>query len=319
MAKLFVIQDRYNEEITNWYVFSNAAKAQSKFDELDDEREEDWQLESLNVSGPNCGFCIGFDDDMGEVFAEPVKDVSKYDGIGGFGRKNSTAYLFGPKSKEGKVMVGSYGELEYTGNLDVVAEWEESELMESKSTEKSLKHVKLFEQFITEKFVKEFDKAVLDAETQADILKVYPDAKFFIGKISHFFGELEKNLFFKAYYPKYYQEDYGKKIKGDFKITKIYSKKGGSYVDLYKESLNEGVNESELKIKIKGKTIKVDTSSIEIEGIDTRDYPDFSDAFITYAEDHRGKELSDEEIEFLNTEHYDIIGEIIFDRQLYMR
>ena len=114
------------------------------FDELDDEREEDWQLESLSVSGPNCGFCIGFDDDMGEVFAEPVKDVSKYDGIGGFGRRNSTAYLFGPKSKEGKVIVGSYGELEYTGNLDVVAEWEESELMESK---KSLKHIKLFEQF----------------------------------------------------------------------------------------------------------------------------------------------------------------------------
>ena len=147
MAKLFVVQDRYNEEVTEWYVFNNASKAQSKFDELDDEREEDWQLESLSVSGPNCGFCIGFDDDMGEVFAEPVKDVSKYDGIGGFGRKNSTAYLFGPKSKEGKVMVGSYGELEYTGNLDVVAEWEESELMESN---KSLIHVKLFEQFINE-------------------------------------------------------------------------------------------------------------------------------------------------------------------------
>lgn len=102
-----------------------------------------------------------------------------------------------------------------------------------------MKHVKLFEQFITEKFVKDFNKAVLDAETEADILKVYPDAKFFMGKISHFFGELEKNLFFKAYYPKYYQEDYGKEIKGDFKITKIYSKKGGSYVDLYKESANK--------------------------------------------------------------------------------
>ena len=148
MAKLFVVQDRYNEEITEWHIFSNAAKAQKKFNELDDEREEDWQLESLSVSGPNCGFCIGFDDDMGEVFAEPVKDVSKYDGIGGFGRRNSTAYLFGPKSKEGKVMVGSYGELEYTGNLDVVAEWEESELMESN---KSLKHIKLFEQFVNEK------------------------------------------------------------------------------------------------------------------------------------------------------------------------
>lgn len=147
MAKLFVIQDRYNEEITNWYIFSNEAKAQKKFDELDlkyDEEWEEWQIETSDVSGPNCGFCIGFDDDMGEVFAEPVKDVSKYDGIGGFGRRNSTAILFGPKSKEGVVMVTSYGDLDVSGKLDVVAEWEQSELVESN---KSLKYIKLFEQF----------------------------------------------------------------------------------------------------------------------------------------------------------------------------
>ena len=85
---------------------------------------------------------------------------------------------------------------------------------------------KVDESAVTEKFVKEFDKAVLDAETEADVLKVYPDAEFYVGKMSHFFGQLEKNLFFKAYYAKYYQEDYGKKIKGDFKITSIYSEKG---------------------------------------------------------------------------------------------
>ena len=86
---------------------------------------------------------------------------------------------------------------------------------------------------VTEKFVKEFDKAVLDAETEKDVLKVYPDAEFYVGKMSHFFGQLEKNLFFKAYYAKYYEEDYGNKIKGDFKITSIYSEKGSRYVNLY--------------------------------------------------------------------------------------
>ena len=34
--------------------------------------------------------------------------------------------------------------------------------------------------------------------------------------MSHFFGELEPNLFFKAYYAKYYKQDTGKSIKGDF-------------------------------------------------------------------------------------------------------
>ena len=92
---------------------------------------------------------------------------------------------------------------------------------------------KVDESVVTEKFVKEFDKAVLDAETEKDVLKVYPDAEFYVGKSSHFFGQLEKNLFFKAYYAKYYQEDYGKKIKGDFKITSIYSEKGSRYVNLY--------------------------------------------------------------------------------------
>ena len=91
------------------------------------------------------------------------------------------------------------------------------------------------ESAVTEKFVKEFDKAVLDAETEKDVLKVYPDAEFYVGKTSHFFGELEKNLFFKAYYAKYYQEDYGKKIKGDFKITTVYSEKGSKYVNLHVE------------------------------------------------------------------------------------
>ena len=149
MAKLFVIQDRYNEEVTSWHVFSNAAKAHKKFDELDDEREEDWQLKLKEVSGPNCGFLIGFDDDMGEVFAEPVKDVSNYELGSQYG--NTTAYLIGPKSKEGKLEVTSYGDLEVSGNLQQLAYWEMSELEENYKGN-VLKHVKLFEQFVNEKF-----------------------------------------------------------------------------------------------------------------------------------------------------------------------
>lgn len=108
------------------------------------------------------------------------------------------------------------------------------------------------ESVVTEaKFVKDFDKGVLDAEYKADITTYYPSAKFFIGKLSHFFGELEPNLFFKAYYAKYYKEDTGKKIDGDFKITSIYSEKGSRYVNLYVESADTveapTVNEAEVK------------------------------------------------------------------------
>ena len=69
--------------------------------------------------------------------------------------------------------------------------------------------------------------------------------------MTHFFGELEPNLFFKAYYAKYYKEDTGKSIKGDFKITSIYSEKGRNYVNLYVESADTveapKVNEAEVK------------------------------------------------------------------------
>jgi len=147
MAKLFAVQDRYNEEITQWYIFSNAAKAQKKFDELDDEREEDWQLELKNVSGPNCGFLIGFDDYEGKVFAEPVKDVSGYELDTDFKYKDTTAYLIGPKSKEGQINVTSYGDLDVSGNLQKLAYWEMSELEESYKGN-ALKHVKMFESFM---------------------------------------------------------------------------------------------------------------------------------------------------------------------------
>ena len=80
------------------------------------------------------------------------------------------------------------------------------------------------------RFVKDFNKDVLDAKTKEEVLKLYPNAEFFIGKSDHFFGELDANLFFKAYYTK------GQK---EFKIKSVYSEKNKNYVHLFNESLNE--------------------------------------------------------------------------------
>ena len=40
-------------------------------------------------------------------------------------------------------------------------------------------------------------------------------------------------------------------------------------------------------------------SDVEVDGIDTADYPDFCDAFIAYAE-YDGKEMTDEQLDTLN-------------------
>ena len=51
--------------------------------------------------------------------------------------------------------------------------------------------------------------------------------------------------------------------------------------------------------------------AIQIDGIDTRDYPDFVDAYISYAEID-GRELTDEEYDYINNNHTDFV----YDRVL---
>ena len=92
------------------------------------------------------------------------------------------------------------------------------------------------------RFVKDFNKDVLDAKTKEEVLKLYPNAEFFIGKHSHFFGELDDNLFFKAYYTK------GQK---EFKIKSVYSEKNKNYVNLFNESLNESSGSEERRIALR--------------------------------------------------------------------
>ncbi len=52
--------------------------------------------------------------------------------------------------------------------------------------------------------------------------------------------------------------------------------------------------------------------NIEIEGVDTRDYPDFCDAFISYAE-YKGRECTDSELEYLQKYYPEVVNELAFE------
>jgi hypothetical protein len=127
----------------------------------------------------------------------------------------------------------------------------------------------LDESLVTEaKFVKEFNKEVLDAKTKEEVTKLYPNAKFYVGKSDHFFGDLEDNLFFKAYYTKAQKE---------FKIKSVYSEKGSSYVHLYNESVvNEAATKSAGLVKFaadekaEGKNAEIHLATFDGSGMEAQ-------------------------------------------------
>ena len=55
-----------------------------------------------------------------------------------------------------------------------------------------------------------------------------------------------------------------------------------------------------------GRTINI--ASLEIEGVDSRDYPDFCDAQFSYAVFEDGDELTDDELEELTEEYADVVN-----------
>ena len=52
--------------------------------------------------------------------------------------------------------------------------------------------------------------------------------------------------------------------------------------------------------------------NIEVDGIDTNDYPDFCDAFIVSA-DYEGKAMTDEQIDTLN-EDYSFVHDCVYNQ-----
>jgi hypothetical protein len=63
---------------------------------------------------------------------------------------------------------------------------------------------------------------------------------------------------------------------------------------------------------------KVNIESIQIEGVYMVDFPNFCDAFISYAEYEDGTELTENECISFQENNPDLVNELIFDRQLYL-
>jgi cob(I)alamin adenosyltransferase len=71
------------------------------------------------------------------------------------------------------------------------------------------------------------------------------------------------------------------------------------------------------EVSFNGKPVNV--GSVEIDGIDREDYPDFVDAYIVAAEYEDGTPLTDEELVQFQEENYDLVSELIHDNQLYLQ
>jgi len=63
-------------------------------------------------------------------------------------------------------------------------------------------------------------------------------------------------------------------------------------------------------MQLNGRTVK----NAEVDGVDTSDYPDFCDAFFSYAEYEDGTPLSDDELELLGEEFGEMINQLAQDK-----
>jgi hypothetical protein len=63
-------------------------------------------------------------------------------------------------------------------------------------------------------------------------------------------------------------------------------------------------------MKLNGRTVK----NAEVDGVDSGDYPDFCDAFFSYAEYEDGTPLTDEELEQLGDENGEMINQLALDK-----
>lgn len=68
-----------------------------------------------------------------------------------------------------------------------------------------------------------------------------------------------------------------------------------------------------IRTKLNGETVNVLYNSIEIDQIDTNDYPDFVDAVAIHALDVEGNELTPEQLEEFNMNYLDIVYERVMD------
>lgn len=61
---------------------------------------------------------------------------------------------------------------------------------------------------------------------------------------------------------------------------------------------------------------EVRKASLEVDGVDPTDYPDFCDAYFCYAEYTNSIPLTDDELEQLTDENGDVVHEIAYESLL---
>jgi len=65
-------------------------------------------------------------------------------------------------------------------------------------------------------------------------------------------------------------------------------------------------------IELNGK--RIDVSTIEIDGIDINDYPDFCDAYMASAQYQDGTELTDDELDALDDKYQGLKHELVYEQ-----
>jgi len=80
----------------------------------------------------------------------------------------------------------------------------------------------------------------------------------------------------------------------------------------WKQFMTESSHHHHREISVNGK--EVDTDSLEIDGIDMRDYPDFVDAYFSDGEFMDGSEMSQDELDYLRDHHGELLYNKIQDR-----
>jgi hypothetical protein len=64
-------------------------------------------------------------------------------------------------------------------------------------------------------------------------------------------------------------------------------------------------------MELNGKSVSV--LSLEVDGVDSSDYPDFCDAYFSYATYENGSPLSDDDLDALSDKYSEILSERVLD------
>jgi hypothetical protein len=81
------------------------------------------------------------------------------------------------------------------------------------------------------------------------------------------------------------------------------------YKYLKRHGTLEALNKEKVMAILNGRKV----IDIQIDGVDSRDYPDFSDAYFTYACYEDGTELTDDELIELADKNGDVLYEMAYD------